>query len=185
MCDSCILPPTNLILVEYQTIAVLARPLGAVMSSESRIELIARGVLITDSRVLLCRNVKHGYYFLPGGHVEFGEPAASALARELLEECGLPVSVGACVLVTEGFFLTGRKPHHEMNVVFHVERAGSDQDIASREPAISFEWVDLVSVPDMDIRPLAVRAWLASGGSRPVEEAGVVWVSEIAPTSSP
>jgi 8-oxo-dGTP diphosphatase len=155
------------------------------MSSELRIELVARGVLITDSRVLLCRNIKHGYYFLPGGHVEFGEPAASALARELLEECGVSISVGACVLVTEGSFVAGRRPHHEVNIVFHVKQDGDvGAVITSREPAISFEWADLVSVQDMDIRPLAVRAWLASGGFQSAKQTGAVWVSEIAPTSS-
>lgn len=152
--------------------------------SEQPIEIIARGALISGSRVLLCRNTKNGYYFLPGGHVEFGEPAASALARELLEECGLTVTVGRCALVTEGVFSAGRKVHHELNVVFHVEH-GDAGDVTSREAGISFEWAELASVPDMDIRPLAVRAWLASGGTIIPEQSGAVWVSEIAVREDP
>ena len=53
------------------------------MSKDHSIELIARGVFVRGGAVLLCQNVKHGYYYLPGGHVEFGEAAAVALAREI------------------------------------------------------------------------------------------------------
>ncbi|MBY0262673.1 MAG: NUDIX domain-containing protein, partial [Phycisphaerales bacterium] len=88
------------------------------------IEFIARGVLIAGSRVLLCRNLKHDYLYLPGGHVEFGESAAAALAREFLEEAALPVRVGPLALVSEGTFATKRRGHHEVNLVFHVEQTG-------------------------------------------------------------
>src|SRR5439155_26725945 len=101
----------------------------------------ARGLLTDGSRVLLCQNTEQGYFYLPGGHVEFGEPAAAALRRELEEEAGLQAKIGACVLVTEGFFQTRGKSHHEINVVFHVEQ-GEDPEtrISSREKGIEFAW---------------------------------------------
>src|SRR5262249_814619 len=43
------------------------------------IEVIARGLLRDRSQILVCQSLKHGYCYLPGGHVEFGEPAAVAL----------------------------------------------------------------------------------------------------------
>jgi ADP-ribose pyrophosphatase YjhB (NUDIX family) len=43
----------------------------------TRIEVIARGVMFHEEHVLLCQNCKHGYYYLPGGHVEPGEAAAA------------------------------------------------------------------------------------------------------------
>src|ERR1041385_316650 len=98
------------------------------MPKERHIEVIARGVLRHGSAVLACRNVKHGYLYLPGGHIEFGETAPAALAREFEEECGLRVRPGPCALVTEGTFEApskdgGTKRHHEINLVFHVEHA--------------------------------------------------------------
>ena len=61
---------------------------------DNTIEIIARGALICSRRLLLCRNRKHGHVFLPGGHVEFGEPARAALEREMREETGyLPKKV--------------------------------------------------------------------------------------------
>jgi len=137
-----------------------------------RIEVIARGLSIHRGRVLLCRNTGSGYMYLPGGHVEFSEPAAWALTREFDEEAGIAITVGDLLRVGEHSFLSGSKRHHEINLVFHVEQIGGvdlagDQGdppaVESREPDIAFEWVDLAGVTDLDIRPLECRAWLAAG----------------------
>ncbi len=57
----------------------------------NEIEVIARGLCIRDGKVLLCRHIKQAYNYLPGGHVEFGESATDALAREMMEEAGVAV----------------------------------------------------------------------------------------------
>jgi 8-oxo-dGTP diphosphatase len=144
------------------------------------IEVIARGLLFNGSRVLLCRNVEAGYFYLPGGHVEFGEAAAGAVEREFEEECGLKVKSGPCVLVTEGSFEARGKRHHEVNVVFHVERIGDvGEDVTSHEDGLAFEWVDVASLTDVDLRPQSIRAWLASGGAVEPPDSRVGWASEI------
>jgi ADP-ribose pyrophosphatase YjhB (NUDIX family) len=148
------------------------------------IEFIARGCLIERSHVLLCVNLKHGYLYLPGGHVEFGESAAGAVAREFLEECGLGIRVGELALVSEGTFATRKRAHHELNLVFYVERSrraeggsGVPAPIQSNESWIEFRWVDLSAVVDHDIRPGAAKAWLASLGT--TQAVRPEWVSEI------
>lgn len=139
----------------------------------SDIEVIARGVCIHEGHLLICRNLKHGYAYLPGGHVDFREPARLALAREFLEEAEAKVAVGTCVLVTEGAF-AAKKLHHELNLVFLVELE-NHEDVRSVEPGIGFEWVDLASVVDLDLRPAAIKAWLMT--ARPSQD--VEWISEI------
>jgi len=146
---------------------------------DEHIEVIARGCLVHGSRVLLCRNLKRGYLYLPGGHVDFAESAARAVEREFLEECGARVRAGELALVSEGAFATKKRWHHEINLVFHVEHGGGVplDAIRSREEGIGFEWVELAAVQDLDIRPLAAKAWLAAMGSsrgNPTE-----WVSEV------
>ena len=148
------------------------------MSTPNHVELIARGILLQGSRVLLCQEKKHGYRYLPGGHVEVTESAAAALEREFLEECGLRVRTGALALVSEGVFKTKKKTHHEINLVFHVEHPPSPKlkKVKSKEDRIAFEWVELAALPDLDVRPLAAKAFLATLGS---SSDGVVWVSEV------
>jgi ADP-ribose pyrophosphatase YjhB (NUDIX family) len=134
--------------------------------------------LVHEGRVLFCRNVEHGYLYLPGGHVEFGEAVAAAAEREVMEELGVCVRAGELVLISEGHFVAGR-PHHEINFVFRAERsnrwAGALEIPMGLEDGIEFLWVDAAVAQDLDIRPQAVKAWIASGMG-----AGVIeWVSEI------
>lgn len=141
--------------------------------SRRDIEVIARGALFHGEHVLACRNVERGYLYLPGGHVEFGEPAAAALAREFLEESGLTVRVGPLLLATENIFESGGKRRHEINLVFHVEHPDPPAAVGSLEPAIAFDWLD----PRLrvDLRPGAILEWLRSNPS----PAGIPWRSEV------
>lgn len=152
---------------------------GSARNIERRgIELIARGVLVRNGQVLLCQSIKHGYFYLPGGHIEFGEPAAAAAEREIREELGVKVRAGELALISEGAF-SAKRDHHEINLVFHVEHPSpwpkGLTNPKSKEPHIAFRWVELAAAQDLDIRPTAVKAWLAAGcGDEQIE-----WVSEI------
>ena len=149
-------------------------------NSKNNIEFIARGVLIRGTEVLLCQNLKHGYFYLPGGHVEFAESARVAVEREFLEETGLRVRALELALVSEGVFATKKRSHHELNLVFHVEpTAGVPREgIRSREDAIGFSWIDLAVVPELDVRPLTAKAFLAAGAGGASRQIETEWVSE-------
>jgi 8-oxo-dGTP diphosphatase len=141
------------------------------MSESLDVEVISRGLTIDDGRVLLCRNEKHGYFYLPGGHVEFGETAAAGLAREFQEEAGIDVNVGDLAFVHEHIFRQGRRVRHELNLVFHVEL--STNQVESQEEKIAFEWVPLAGIGERDVRPDAVRQWLTRPIGGPIR-----WDSE-------
>lgn len=140
------------------------------MPQPNTIELIARGLWVERGHLLLCRNVKSGYRFLPGGHVEWGETAASALAREFQEEAGLRVRVGPLRLVAEHAFDRPNRPCHELLLMFHVEhprqRAGPGRTgrsaagptpalpaVQSQESKIAFDWVPLADLPRANLLP--------------------------------
>lgn len=57
------------------------------------------GIIYKDEKVLLCRRSLHkmlgGYWEFPGGKVEEGESHQESLLRELNEELGMQVKVGA------------------------------------------------------------------------------------------
>lgn len=126
----------------------------------NHIEVIARGIVIRNSQLLICRSLKRNYGYLPGGHLEPGEPAAIALAREFLEETGETISVGAFACLAEICFTRASKVIHELNVLFHVEQFDARGPITSREPDIAFEWVELSRMATIDFRPRVIRDWL-------------------------
>ncbi len=138
------------------------------MGSKKAIEIIARAVLIHEGSVLMCRNIKGDYCYLPGGHVEFTESAPCALERELLEETGLGSVIGPLLLTTEQLFDDDTRIHHEINLVFLVEQLGPGANppaqVPSIEEHIDFVWIDLAQAAQTDIRPHEIRAWLMSGG---------------------
>lgn len=160
------------------------------VSAPARIEILARGLLVVEGKVLLCRNVKHGYRYLPGGHVEPGESAASALAREFLEESGVEVRVGPLLLTSEHGFVQKGRPRHEINLVFHVEQPPEGirrADWPSLEPGIVFDWVAAGEIAVSDLRPRTISDWVvervktgkpgnAGGGGAPASGCG--WFSD-------
>lgn len=144
--------------------------------TEPHIEFIARGILLHEARVLVCTNLKRGYHFLPGGHIEFGESARGALARELVEEIGLRFDIGRLLLVAEERFQDGSRPRHEINLVFHVEHSGDLPPIQSLEPSIGFEWLSAETLHAADFRPTSIKAWLLGWGLK-TPPSGTDWQS--------
>jgi len=64
----------------------------------------AAAVVMHEGRVLLIRRGQppdEGAWSIPGGAVELGEPVADALRREVREETGLEIAVGAFLEVFE------------------------------------------------------------------------------------
>lgn len=112
---------------------------------------------IRGHQLLICWNVRSGYGYLPGGHVEPDEGAAEALAREFREETGEAVLVRAHLLTAEVRFCQGQRTKHEIDLMFHVEHpAGWAEDVRTMEPEIRFEWVDVDQLESADVRPTAV-----------------------------
>lgn len=124
------------------------------------IELIVRLIIKRDEKILLCINKKAGNYFLPGGHVEFGDSLEKTIYKETREELGWTrddiKSFKFKGYHENSYFHEGyQEQRSELNMIFDAE-IGDDVVAESKEPHIGFEWVDLARVPNIKICPTAI-----------------------------
>lgn len=122
------------------------------MNKNLSIEVIARAVIILDNQLLVCRAKGRDSYFLPGGHVEFGESAKQALAREIKEEMGTDATVGEFIDVIENIYEQDGVKHHEVNFVFWTQITDME-NVVSQEDHIDFELIDIASLSDVKLLP--------------------------------
>lgn len=135
------------------------------------IETLTRGVCVQNGQLLLCRNRQFGNVYLPGGHVEFGESGAEALAREIVEEMGCVAKVGRFLGCVEHGFDQHGEPHAEINLVYRMRVAGLSTRCPPpcREAWLEFFWQPLDGLRAVRLEPAVLSrrlpGWLASPGN--------------------
>jgi ADP-ribose pyrophosphatase YjhB (NUDIX family) len=122
------------------------------MNNNSNIEVITRAVIISDGKLVVCKAKGKDWYFLPGGHVEFGELAKGTLVREIKEEMGVDAVAGEFIDVIENIYEQDGAKHHEINLVFLVQMTDV-KSIVSQEDHIDFEYIDTASLSDIKLLP--------------------------------
>ncbi len=131
---------------------------------------IALGVVRRGNEILVFDaydSVKREQFHRPlGGGIEFGERAAEAIERELLEETGSQACVGQLLGVLENLFTYEGDPWHEIVFVFEVEL--DEQSVYERD---TFEVVEMINgeevrVPVLWADPASLEAPLYPDGLR-------------------
>lgn len=127
--------------------------------------LAARAVLLHDDRLLLVNAYPGGVSDLwcaPGGGVHAGASLPDNLAREVLEECGLAISVGPPCLVNE--FHDPATGFHQVDIYFRCSVGA-----AALDPG----WIDPEGV--VTERRFVTRAELAGLRHKPDSLDAVAW----------
>lgn len=116
-----------------------------------------------DGQLLVIHRHKRGesYDAIPGGKLETGETPEEAAVREVAEETGLVIRVGAPVLVLDN---EGRRESYFDAVEAKGEPVlgGPEAERHSPENSYVLGWVVLGSLAQLPIRPKAVKDWLVS-----------------------
>lgn len=97
--------------------------------------IAARALIVQDDRLLLVNayaGQKSDLWCAPGGGVNAGQSLPENLIREVAEETGLTVTVGAPVLVNE--FHDPNRGFHQIEVFFRCTVTAGTIDPAWRDP---------------------------------------------------
>ena len=154
------------------------RELREVLVLEIRFRQIARAVIVKQNKILIAK-MKGAHSFLPGGGVEPGEGAKSALQRELQEELGIEsCSVGRFLGAMEVFIeeVPNEAYLHEVCHLFEVcvDSLNPTSNPVSTESHLEFYWMEFneENLVSHDVLPTVIQKTLTS-----LYQGNIQWLS--------
>jgi 8-oxo-dGTP diphosphatase len=110
------------------------------MNAQRRgVDVAARCIIARGDKLLFQRGKQKNFYRLPGGRLEAYENLPLCLAREMMEEAGIQVSVGRLYIVNENFYYFRGRLKHEL-VLYFACTMPSGSEPRSREEHVVLEW---------------------------------------------
>jgi len=138
-----------------------------------KFEVCVRTVIQKREKILVCWNKEKGYYFFPGGHLNFGESIARALSREIKEELGIEIKEFSFIGIVDNIYEEGGKKHHEINLIFRVIPKKIISE--SKENHISFFLFDKKRFSKEKVLPIALKKAILKW----LKDKKIFWASQI------
>src|SRR3989338_5869628 len=118
-------------------------------SHELRLTVAVSALLLKDNKVFLLRRFNTGWedgkYNLPGGHLNGGETAREAAAREVLEETGVRVRLDDLHFFNVSHLVTNSERVH---IYFYATSWEGEPTNFEKSKSDSADWFDLNNLPD-------------------------------------
>ncbi|MCD6283732.1 NUDIX domain-containing protein [bacterium] len=138
-----------------------------------KFEVCIRAIIRHQNKILVCYHKEKGYYFFPGGHLNFGESIPKALLREIKEELGIGIKKYSFVGLVDNIYEEDNQRHHEINLVFNVIPDKISEE--SKEGHIDFVFFDKNRFSKEKILPRALQKAIL----RWLKNKKIFWVSQI------
>ena len=116
-----------------------------------------------DGRLLVIHRHKRGesYDAIPGGKLEPGETPEEAAVREVAEETGLTIRVGAPVFVLDN---EGRREFYfdALEAKGEPVLGGPEAERNSPENSYVLAWIQLRDLNDAPVKPSTLKTWMTT-----------------------
>lgn len=161
----------------------MGRPVGraalAVQGSERGPRVRVAALMVHDGKVVTVRHRAGDsvYHLLPGGGVDYRETLETALRREIAEETGFEVEIGAPLFINDTIDPNGTR--HLVNITFSATITGgriTDNPIDDRVEAV--ELVNACDLTSLDMRPpiaAELADWLSAQAKPAARYLGAVF----------
>ena len=138
-----------------------------------KFEICIRAIIQRRTKILVCHHKEKDYYFLPGGHLNFGESIPKALLREIREELGIGIKKYSFAGLVDNIYKEDNQKHHEINLVFNVLPEKISEK--SKEKHIDFFFFDKNRFSKEKVLPRALQKAIL----RWLKNKKIFWVSQI------
>ena len=123
-------------------------------------------MIISNGKILVMRDERSPYYYLPGGRVSIGETAEEAVIREVQEELGITPNIIKPLWLNQAFFTedVDNLRYHELCIYFLMDITNTD--LLSRGEKFTaneghhthmFEWLEFDRLKDTYFYPTFLK----------------------------
>ena len=136
-------------------------------TDEGRFNYRVAGIIIHNNKLLIMKDERSPYYYIPGGRVAINELSEDAIVREIREELNADVKVNRMLWVNENFFHEERlgEKFHEICFYYLLDiiddkLLNEDNEFMRKDTEnqnLTFCWKDLNKIKDLNIYPLLVK----------------------------